>query len=286
MTSLALLLMRALHWLPLPLLRALGAALGTLLWLFARERRRVAHTNLALCFPKIDTAQRSALVRATFRAFSQSVIDRAILWHAAPARLRVLVQLAGEAHLERLAGRPVILLAPHFAGLDAAWARLTLDRRLASIYARQKNAAFNTALKAGRSRFNDPLLLSRQSGMRTILRELSNGLPLYTLPDLDLGARDAVFAPFFGVPAATITAVSRLARLANAAVLPVVTHMTPHGYEVTIHAPWEHFPGASDEADARRMNAFIEDEVRANIAQYHWLHKRFKTRPPGEARLY
>lgn len=286
MTSLALLLMRALHWLPLPLLRALGAALGTLLWLFARERRRVAHTNLALCFPKMDTAQRSALVRATFRAFSQSVIDRAILWHAAPARLRALVQLAGEAHLERLAGRPVILLAPHFAGLDAAWARLTLDRRLASIYARQKNAAFNTALKAGRSRFNDPLLLSRQSGMRTILRELSNGLPLYTLPDLDLGARDAVFAPFFGVPAATITAVSRLARLANAAVLPVVTHMTPHGYEVTIHAPWEHFPGASDEADARRMNAFIEDEVRANIAQYHWLHKRFKTRPPGEARLY
>ena len=286
MTSLALLLMRALHWLPLPLLRALGAALGTLLWLFARERRRVAHTNLALCFPKMDKAQRSALVRATFRAFSQSVIDRAILWHAAPARLRALVQLAGEAHLERLAGRPVILLAPHFAGLDAAWARLTLDRRLASIYARQKNAAFNTALKAGRSRFNDPLLLSRQSGMRTILRELSNGLPLYTLPDLDLGARDAVFAPFFGVPAATITAVSRLARLANAAVLPVVTHMTPHGYEVTIHAPWEHFPGASDEADARRMNAFIEDEVRANIAQYHWLHKRFKTRPPGEARLY
>ncbi len=286
MTPLTLGLMRALHWLPLPLLRALGAALGTLLWLFARERRRVAHINLSLCFPEMGQAQRSALVRATFRAFSQSVIDRAILWHSPPQRIRTLVHVAGEAHLERLAGQPVILLAPHFAGLDAAWARLTLERRLASIYARQKNAAFNAALKAGRSRFNDPLLLSRQDGMRAILRELSNGLPLYTLPDMDLGARDAVFAPFFGVPAATITAVSRLARLAGAAVLPVVTRMTPRGYEVTIHPPWDHFPSASDEDDARRMNAFIETEVRANLAQYHWLHKRFKTRPTGAARLY
>ena len=286
MTSVALLLMRALHWLPLPLLRAGGAALGALLYLFARERRRVALTNLRLCFPALSDAQRSALVRASFRAFSQSVIDRAILWHSPPARIRALVQVSGEAHLERLAGRPLMLLAPHFAGLDAAWTRLTLDRRMASIYARQKNAAFNAALKTGRTRFNRPLLLSRQDGVRGILRELANGLPLYYLPDMDLGPRDAVFAPFFGVPAATITAVSRLARLANAAVLPVVARMTSRGYEVTIHPPWEHFPGASDEDDARRMNAFIETEVRANIAQYHWLHKRFKSRPPGETRIY
>ena len=286
MTALALLLMRGLHWLPLPLLRAGGAALGALLCLFARERRRVALTNLRLCFPALSQAQRSALVRATFRAFSQSVMDRAILWHASPRRIRALVQVSGEAHLERLAGRPVILLAPHFAGLDAAWARLTLDRRMASIYARQKNAAFNQALKAGRTRFNHPLLLSRQEGMRGILRELGNGLPLYYLPDMDLGARDAVFAPFFGVSTATVTAVPRLARLAGATVLPVVTRMTAQGYQVTIHPPWEDFPGTSDQDDARRMNAFIEAEVRANPAQYHWLHKRFKTRPAGEARLY
>ena len=286
MTALALLLMRGLHWLPLPLLRASGTALGALLFVFAGERRRVVHTNLGLCFPALNGAQRSALARAAFRAFCQSVIDRAILWHSPPQRIRTLVQVAGEAHLERLAGQPVILLAPHFVGLDAAWARLTLERRMASMYARQKNAAFNKALKAGRTRFNDPRLLSRQDGVRALLRELSNGLPLYYLPDMDLGPRDAVFAPFFGVPAATITAVSRLARLANAAVLPVVTRMTPRGYEVTIHAPWDHFPGASDEDDARRMNAFIETEVRANTAQYHWLHKRFKTRPAGEARIY
>ena len=286
MTRLALLLLRALHWLPLPVLRGAGAALGALLYLVAGERRRVAGTNLGLCFPEMDAARRAALVRATFRAFCQSVIDRAILWHGPAARIHALVQLHGIEHLQQASGQPLILLAPHFVGLDAAWARLSLDRRMVSMYARQKNAAFNQALKAGRTRFNHPVLVSRQDGVRTVLRELSNGLPLYYLPDMDLGPRDAVFAPFFGVPAATVTAVSRLARLAGARVLPVVTRMTPAGYEVTIHPAWEHYPGASDEEDARRMNTFIEAEVRANLAQYHWLHKRFKTRPPGDARLY
>lgn len=286
MTRLALLLLRALHWLPLAVLRGAGAALGALLYLVARERRMVATTNLVLCFPDMDTACRAALVRATFRAFCQSVIDRAILWHSPAARIRALVRLDGIEHLRKAAGQPVILLAPHFVGLDAAWARLTIEQRMVSMYARQKNAAFNQALKAGRTRFNAPVLVSRQDGVRAVLRELSNGLPLYYLPDMDFGPRETVFTPFFGVPAATVTAVSRLARLANAAVLPVVTRMTPNGYDVTIHPPWEHYPGASDEADARRMNAFIEAEVRSSLAQYHWLHKRFKTRPPGEARFY
>jgi KDO2-lipid IV(A) lauroyltransferase len=286
MTRLALLLLRALHWLPLPVLRAAGAALGALLYLLARERRLVAATNLALCFPDMETGRRATLVRATFRAFCQSVIDRAIFWHGPAARIRTLVRLNGIEHLQQAAGQPVILLAPHFVGLDAAWARLALDTRMVSMYARQKNAAFNAALKAGRTRFNDPVLVSRQDGVRAVLRALSNRLPLYYLPDMDFGPRDAVFAPFFGVPAATVTAVSRLARLAGAAVLPVVTRMTPQGYDVTIHPAWAGYPSESDEDDARRMNAFIEAEVRANLAQYHWLHKRFKTRPPGEARFY
>ena len=292
MTRLALGWLWLIHWLPLPPLRMMGAALGSVLYLVARERRQVADVNLRLCLPAqgslaaADAATRSGHVRAVFRAFGQSLVDRALLWHADPERIRRLVKLTGEAHLERLSGQPLILLAPHFAGLDAAWARLSLDRRMVSIYSRQKNAAFNTALIKGRSRFNPPVLLSRQEGVRAALRELSAGLPLYYLPDMDFGRRDSVFAPFFGVSAATVTAVSRLARISGATVLPVVTRMTQNGYEVTIHPPWEHFPGASDEEDATRMNAFIETEVRANLDQYHWLHKRFKTRPPGEARFY
>jgi Kdo2-lipid IVA lauroyltransferase/acyltransferase len=292
MTRLALGWLWLIHWLPLPLLRMMGTTVGSALWLVARERRQVADVNLRLCFsaqgdlPAQDAATRAGHVRAVFRVFGQSLVDRALLWHAGPERIRRLVQLSGEAHLERFSGQPVILLAPHFAGLDAAWARLSLDRRMVSIYSRQKNAAFNAALIKGRSRFNQPVLLSRQEGVRAALRELSAGLPLYYLPDMDFGPRDSVFAPFFGVAAATVTAVSRLARISGARVVPVVTRMTPQGYAVTIHAPWEQFPGASDEEDAQRMNAFIETEVRANLDQYHWLHKRFKTRPPGEARFY
>ena len=297
MTQFALWLMRALHWLPLPLLRAAGSALGALLHAFASKRRRVAEVNLKLCFPDMRDAERAALVRAVFRAFGQSVVDRAFLWHSSADCIRARVKLAGEAHLERLSrpsttqagGRndapPVILLAPHFVGMDAAWTRLTLLRPMAGTYARQTNPAFDRALYAGRTRFGG-LALARQDGVRATVRELKNGLPFYTLPDMDFGARDAVFAPFFGISAATITAISRLARLTGARVLPVVTRMTAAGYEVTIHPPWEAFPGESDDADAARMNAFIESEVRHNLAQYHWLHKRFKSRPPGQAPVY
>ena len=157
---------------------------------------------------------------------------------------------------------------------------------MAGTYARQTNPVFDAALYRGRTRFNGALALARQDGVRAALRELKNGLPLYILPDMDFGARDAVFAPFFGVPAATVTAASRMARITGARVMPVVSKMTPQGYEVTIHPPWDNFPGASDDEDAQRMNAFIEAEVRVNLDQYHWLHKRFKTRPPGEAQVY
>ena len=160
----------------------------------------MAQINFAKCFPELPAAERRVLVRAAFRSFAQAFLDRALLWHAPAERIRALVTLHGQEHLDRMAGRPVILLAPHFVGLDAAWAVLTLDRRMLSIYARQKNRWFDAALRAGRTRFNNPVLLSRQDGVRAALRELANGLPLYYLPDMDFGPRDAVFVPFFASP--------------------------------------------------------------------------------------
>lgn len=286
MTRIALFVLWLMHPLPLRLLRAIGAGLGGLLHLFARERRQVAETNLRLCLPALDAVRRAEAVRQVFRVFGQSIIDRGLLWHAPAPRLRTLIRLNGVEHLETLHGKPAILLAPHFIGMDAAWTRLTLERQMAGTYARQTNPVFDAALYRGRTRFNGALALARQDGVRAPLRELLNGMPLYYLPDMDFGALGTVFAPFFGVPAATVTAVSRMARISGAAVLPAVTRMTPQGYEVTLHAPWENFPGASDEIDAQRLNLFIETEVRANPGQYHWLHKRFKTRPPGEPPVY
>jgi KDO2-lipid IV(A) lauroyltransferase len=122
--------------------------------------------------------------------------------------------------------------------------------------------------------------------MRRALKALKDGYPFYYLPDMDFGARDAIFAPFFGVSAATITGLSRLARATDARVVPVITRMTEDGYEVALQPPWTDYPGASVEADTVRMNAFIEAEVRKMPEQYYWVHKRFKTRPQGEKKPY
>ena len=133
-----------------------------------------------------------------------------------------------------------------------------------------------------------PRLVSREEGLRPLVRVMREGLPFYYLPDLDFGARDSVFVPFFGVPTATITGLSRIARLARAAVVPVITRQLPggQGYVLQFFPAWENFPTDDVEADARRMNAFIEERVLEMPEQYHWLHKRFKTRPPGVAQLY
>ena len=277
-----------LHWLPLAWLAALGRVFGNLLYLFSKERRHIALTNLRLCFPEKTEAERVALAKRHFAAFGRSFLERGLLWWSSPERLRRMVRIEGRQHLDALAGRPVILLVPHFVGLDMGWTRLTLELDMVSIYANQTNLLFNAALLRGRTRFGASTLLSRQEGTRPAIKAMRAGKPFYYLPDMDYGQRDTIFVPYFGVPTATITGLSRLARLCKAAVLPVVTRMLPGGagYVVEIGAPWEDFPGDSIEGDTRRMNAFIESVAVTMLEQYFWLHRRFKTRPPGEKGVY
>ena len=275
-----------LHWLPLPLLRALGWGLGRLLYAVGRERRQVALTNLALCFPHLDETARRALARRHFVAFGRAFLDRSLGWWASEKRLRRLIHLKGEEHLQACAGQPVIILAPHFVGLDAGGTMMTLTTPLVSVYSNQKNPVFNRLLLQGRQRFNQPTLLSRQDGMRKAVRCLRQGLPFYYLPDMDFGREDSIFVPFFGVQAATITGVSRLARLTGARVIPCITKQLARGYDVELLPPWADFPGESVEADTLFMNQFIESQVLTMPEQYFWVHKRFKTRPAGEQRIY
>ncbi|MCX7176975.1 MAG: lipid A biosynthesis acyltransferase [Proteobacteria bacterium] len=288
MTRLAFAMMWLLHWLPLSWLARLGGGLGILLYWFARERRHVTQTNLRLCFPELEEEQRTVLARKHFRAFGRSFLERGLLWWAPPRRLRRIARIEGREHLDSASGKPTILLVPHFIGLDMGWTRLTLELDMVSIYANQKNLLFNAALLRGRTRFGDSTLLSRQEGTRPAIRLMREGRPFYYLPDMDYGQRDTIFVPFFGVSTATITGLSRLARMAGAIVLPIITRMLPdgQGYVVNIGPPWKDFPSDSVEADTRRMNAFIETEVRRMPEQYFWLHKRFKTRPPNEESPY
>jgi len=216
------------------------------------------------------------------------VIERGILWWSSRARVMRLVRLEGVDNWIAVRDRPVIWLAPHFVGLDMGGARAATEFEVAGMYTRQSNPIFDALLYRGRTRFVMPRLLSRQDGLRPILRAMREGVPFYYLPDMDFGARDSVFVPFFGVPTATITGLSRIAKLAGAAVVPVVTEQLPgaKGYVLRFYPAWTDFPTDDPEADARRMNAFIEARVQEIPEQYHWLHKRFKTRPPGLARVY
>ena len=278
---------RLLAPLPLPLLRFLGMLLGWVLWLFAHHRRRIVQINLRLCYPHLTKSARATLVRRTFVRFGQSLLDRAWLWHAPSDVVASRLVIQGEVDWLNGTGARV-LFAPHFVGLDAGWTALTraLDRPFATIYAKQSRPQLDAWVHAGRSRFGSPKLLPRQQLGRSVLQVMRQDAALYLLPDMDLGARDAVFVPFFGVQAATVTTLSRVAAIGHCAVAPVTTRLTSKGYEVTIHPAWVDYPTADPTADAAYMNAKLQAFVDTMPDQYYWVHKRFKTRPPGERPIY
>ncbi len=281
-------LMWLVHFLPMAVIAAIGNTVGAAAFWLIPERRRVTRVNLAKCFPQMDPRQRERLARAHFRAFCRSFVERGILWWAPRERIERIVRIEGLEHLRALGGAPAILLVPHFVGLDAGGTRLSCEINAVSMYANQKDAKFNELLMRGRSRFGDQRLLSRQEGIRATLAAMREGRPFYYLPDQDYGPRDAVFVPFFGVSAATVPGLSRIARVAGAKVLPCVTQMLPGGggYVLRFEPPWDNFPSRDVLADTRRMNEYIEHRVLEMPEQYLWMHKRFKTRPPGEERFY
>lgn len=286
MSRLVLGFMWLLHFLPEKAIAAIGNAAGAAIFWLIPERRRVTRINLAKCFPAMGGQDRERLARAHFRIFARAFLERGVLWWAPAQRVRDLVRIEGAENLRALAGRPVVVFAPHFEGLDAGGMRLSQDFAMASMYARQKDRRFDRTLHEGRSRFGIRLL-SRQEGIRKAVRAVKEGLILYYLPDLDFGPKSSIFVPFFGVPAATVPGLSYIARITGASVVPCVTRMLPGGgYVARLYPAWSDFPSGDDAADARRMNAFIEERVLEMPEQYHWLHKRFKTRPPGEPRFY
>ncbi|MGH8743651.1 MAG: lysophospholipid acyltransferase family protein, partial [Burkholderiales bacterium] len=229
MARIGLALVWQLHFLPLGVLAKLGEWMGMLLFVLGHERRHVARTNLQLCFPQWSKEKRETILRQHFRAFGRNFLEHGILWWGSKQRIEQLVRVEGLEHWRSIQDRPVILLAPHFIGLDMGGIRLASDHRLNSVYSRQKSATFDAILIHGRTRFGQTELFARQDGIRPMIKSLKNGEPFYYLPDMDYGSRDSVFVPFFGVPAATITGLSRIARLTNAAVVPCVTCQLSEG---------------------------------------------------------
>jgi KDO2-lipid IV(A) lauroyltransferase len=280
-------LMWLVHLLPFRAIARIGEALGAALFWLIPERRRVTRINLEKCFPDMSPRQREKLARAAFRAFCRGFVERSVLWWASAERVKRLVRIEGLEHLDA-AGARIVILAPHFAGVEAAGTRISIERDIATLYAHQKDPLLDRLLLAGRTRFRpQPKIVSRQEGFRRVLRWIKEGVPFYYLPDLDFGPKGSVFVPFFGVPAATARGLPYIARSTGASVVPCVARMLPQGgYVARLYPAWRDFPSGDEAADARRMMAFIEERVREMPEQYHWLHKRFKTRPEGEAKFY
>ncbi|GAB1231890.1 lipid A biosynthesis acyltransferase [Ferrigenium sp. UT5] len=276
------------HFLPFRIIVAIGNGLGILLYPFARARRRVGEINLKHCFPEMGDAARQQLVRAHFKMFMRGLIERSILWWSSPARINALIRVEGIEHFTAVAGAPAILLAPHFVGIDVAgqWIAQRVDA--ISMYANQRSGYLTELLVRKRSRFRHQQLYSRQQGLRPILKGMRENRPFFYLPDQDQGVRDGAFIPFFGVPAATMTSLPRIAQMTGAKVVPSITRVLPggEGYVLTFYPAWKNYPSGDDIADARRMNEFIEQRVLEMPEQYFWLHKRFKTRPAGEESFY
>ncbi len=287
-------LLVVLRFLPLPVLRGCGDRLGRLLWVFAKRRRHIVLTNLSLCFPNLDKDAKTQLGKQHFIVVVQALLDRSWLWHAPQSVVRARLNILGNTNsLELLRTKseephPVVIFAPHFVGLDAGWTALGLDtpRELATIFTQQSTAEMDDWVFAGRMRFGMVRLFRKIQGVTEIVRALKRGAMLYLLPDMDFGAQDTVFATFYGQRAATVTSLSRFSRVSKAKVLSVVTKLVPGGYEVRVSKVWDEFPTDDLQKDTQRMNYELEDLIQTMPEQYYWVHRRFKTRPPGEASLY
>ncbi|WP_028450262.1 lysophospholipid acyltransferase family protein [Chitinibacter tainanensis] len=284
-TRLLAALLWLLHWIPFPLMRWVSIPIGLLLYAMLKRRRHIGETNLRLCFPAWPAAQRAQVLRQHFCQAAHLFLAYSILYWGSAARIRRLVRVEGEEHLAAHTGQPVILLSPHFLGLDFGGVRYAMEHD-GSAYLASQRGAFNEISLRIRRRFRQPLLVPRADGIRPIIRALKQGIAFYYLPDQDLGPKESIFVPFFGVPTATIPALSRIAKMSGAAVIPMIATLRGSQLVLRYEAAWDNFPSADAAADTLRMNQFIERKVLEYPSQYFWLHRRFKTRPEGEASVY
>jgi len=274
--------------LPYRALLLLGRALGPLTVRLPGERRRVAERNLELCLPQLSAAQRADLLHASLRDLGLMFVEFALAWFASERALaKIPCEVEGLEHLAACHkdGRGALLVGGHFSHLELC-ARLVSQRiRIAGMYRVMDDAVFERAVLRARLRYADTMFVKED--LRRTVKYLRGGGTVWYAPDQDMRGKDSVFAPFFGVPAATITATHHLARLSGAVVIPFFHKRKPDGgYVLRLEAPLADFPGSDVEADTARVNACIERMVREAPAQYLWIHKRFKTRPPGAPNVY
>jgi KDO2-lipid IV(A) lauroyltransferase len=281
-------LLRLVALLPYPAAMATGRALGRVIYLISGSRRQIVDTNLRLCFPDMPAGERVRIRRDCYRNIGVSIVEMALCWWWPDRRLEPLVELQGKENLDAVldAGRGAILLSGHYTSLEIGGRLLALYLPFQAMYRTQRNALFDSYLFTRRSTYLANVVSRKDT--RRLIRGIRKKLPTWYAPDQDFRRERNVFAPFLGVPAATITAGSRLAQATGAAMLPYYPERKRDGsgYVLRIGPPLENFPSGDEVADAAAINRSIGEYVRLHPENYMWIHKRFKTRPPGEAPVY
>ena len=276
--------------LPYPTILALGRLLGRGMYHFMPERRHIAETNLKLCFPDWTEQRRQQVLRENFESNGIALFEMAMAWWWPRKRLARLAHIDGLTHLQEAAaaGRGVVLMSMHFTTLEIGAALLGQKATIDGMYREHANAAFDFVQRRGRERHNADAMAVEREDVRSMLKSMRSGRAIWYAPDQDYGRKASVFVPLFGVQAATVTATSTFARLGKALVIPFTQTRLPdaQGYRLTIHPPLEGFPSRDETADALRINQWVEQAIVQQPEQYMWVHRRFKTRPEGEARPY
>ena len=273
--------------LPWNMLLAIGRGVGHLGWHLVKKRRHIALTNIRLCFPELSREEQEALAKRSVISTGEAILEMAGSFSNHRINLDKRLTITGMEHIEKAQaeGRGVLLLGMHFNSLDVGTRLLGYGVDFHGVYRPNDNPVIDRLINKGRGNYMASSV--KRSDIRQMVRLLKNGQILWYAPDQDYGIAHAVFVPFFGIPAATITATSRIARMGNAAVVPCTHYRLPGGqYEIEFGPALEGFPCGDDEQDTARLHRTIEHYVRKHPEQYLWVHKRFKHQPAGQPKRY
>jgi len=287
-TYLAITAMRASAWLPWRCKMALGRLIGLAAWRFAGRRRHITETNIRLCFPELDPAAQARLVKQSFLANGIGIFETATGWCRDPEHLRHRVTFKGQEHMAKVQaeGKGALIIGIHFSTLDLGGALHSLFFPADVVYRPHDNPVFERFMTRARNGIFGTAI--DRHDLRGVVRRIKAGHHVWYSPDQDFGRDASVFAPFFGVEAASIKLTAKIAKMTGAPVMPLIFHRNPDNrtYSLEYLPALDNFPSGDEVADAARINAVIEAAIRRHPEQYLWMHRRFKTRPRGEAKIY
>ncbi len=283
--SCGLLLLWLINLTPMFIIRFFGVCLGLIGYYSVKKRRNIGIKNLTLCFPEMSEIEKHKIIKEHYKYLMTSALEYGLLFYASEAKMRRLVTVKNTEIIDKYYHkRPIILLCPHFVGLDLCGLRLSLDYTGLSIFTQLKSSLMTNRIREARARFMKHRggdVLVRNDGLRGVVKKLRADKEIfYYLPDQDLGERDSIYVPFFAHPTcATVNVLPKLVSLTNAVVIPVAIYRVDNHYEIELSDAWDNYPSGNLEEDVIRMNTSIEEAIMKNVAQYFWLHKRFKSQP-------